>query len=65
MNQRDRLLFITGCTGLALMVVISLFIKCPTVSQEWTLSIALGLAAALWFNAGAEWAYMGLMKSVE
>ena len=47
MNQRDRLLFITGCTGLALMVIISLFIKCPTISQEWTLSIALGLAAAL------------------
>lgn len=47
MNNRDRILFITGAVGLALLVVISLFIQCPTVSQERTLNIALGLVAAL------------------
>jgi hypothetical protein len=47
MNKRDRILFMTGAVGLALLVVITLFIKCPTVSQEGTLNIALGLVAAL------------------
>ena len=47
MNKRDRILFINGAVGLALLVVISLFIQCPTVSQERTLNIALGLVATL------------------
>ncbi|MFJ4444880.1 hypothetical protein ACIPZ8_22680 [Pseudomonas sp. NPDC089422] len=47
MNKRDSILFITGSVGLALLVLATLLIGCPTISQERTLNIALGLMSAL------------------
>lgn len=47
MKDRDQAIFFLGMTGVVLLVAVSLYIKCPTSTQERTLTYALGLMSAL------------------